>query len=311
MSHIFGPVPSRRLGRSLGVDLVPFKTCSYDCVYCQLGRTTNKTIERREWVPLDEVIDELKGKLSTNPDYITLSGSGEPTLYSRMGELITRIKEITDVSVAVLTNGSLLWDSAVRMELLNADLVIPSLDAGDDEMFETVNRPEKSITFEKMLGGLIDFRKEFRGKYWLEVMLMGGHTGITAEAQKIANCVKKINPDRIQVNTVTRPPAEDYAVIVQPERLKELAALFEPPAEIIADFHGVYQQEDFCDGRDTVVEMLRRRPCTIEDIASGLGMHRNEVIKYVDELITLGLIEKTVAIGQLYYRTRTDIPFQS
>jgi len=125
MTYIFGPVPSRRLGRSLGVDLVPFKTCTYDCIYCQLGRTTNKTAERREWVPLNEVLAELQDKLATKPDYITLSGSGEPTLYSRLDDLIDRIRSMTDVPVAVLTNGSLLWQKEVRRQLMDAHLVIP------------------------------------------------------------------------------------------------------------------------------------------------------------------------------------------
>ena len=304
MNHVFGPVPSRRLGRSLGVDLVPFKTCSYDCIYCQLGRTTNKTVERREWVPLDEVVDELKGKLSTKPDYITLSGSGEPTLYSRLDELIAGIRSMTDIPIAVLTNGSLLWQEEVRSGLMNAHLVIPSLDAGDSTMFETINRPEKSITFEKMLGGLIDFRHQFHGEYWLEVLLMEGYTGILTEVQKIAACVRQINPDRLQINTVTRPPTEDYAVTIQPKRLKELATLFDPPVEVIADFRGVHQQEDFCDGRNTVLEMLQRRPCTIEDIASGLGIHRNEAVKYIEELTAHNLIETTSATGKLYYKTK-------
>ena len=154
MSHVFGPVPSRRLGRSLGVDLVPFKTCTYDCVYCQLGRTTNKTMERREWVPLDEVLAELKAKLHCRPDYITLSGSGEPTLYSRMGELIERVQSMTDTPVAVLTNGSLLWQSEVRAQVMAADLVIPSLDAGNAPMFSAVNRPHETIAFERMIDGL-------------------------------------------------------------------------------------------------------------------------------------------------------------
>ena len=171
-NYVFGPVPSRRLGRSLGVDLVPLKTCSYDCIYCQLGRTTCKTIERKEWVPLDAVLNELEGKLSTRPDYITLSGSGEPTLYSRLDEVIERIKSITDIPVAVLTNGSLLWQEDVQQQLAAADLVMPSLDAGDPATFHLVNRPHEALTFEKMLSGLIAFRQHFHGRYWLEVLLL-------------------------------------------------------------------------------------------------------------------------------------------
>ena len=223
MRYIFGPVPSRRLGRSLGVDLVPFKTCTYDCIYCQLGRTTNKTVERREWVPLDDVLAELKDKLATSPDYITLSGSGEPTLHSRIGEVIEQIRSLTDVPVAVLTNGSLLWQEDVRRQLVTADLVVPSLDAGNRTVFQVVNRPHPDISFEKLLEGLAAFRNEYGGMYWLEVFVLAGYTAIPAEAQKLAECVRRIAPDRVQLNTVTRPPAEDYAMAVDRQRLEELA----------------------------------------------------------------------------------------
>jgi len=253
---------------------------------------------------LDEVVAELRTKLSSQPDYITLSGSGEPTLYSRTGELIDRIKAMTDVPVAVLTNGSLLWQEAVRGQLLNADLVIPSLDAGDEAMFQAVNRPHEEISFERMLEGLIDFRREFQGQYWLEVVLLAGHNAIAAEVDKLVNCVRLIKPDRVQLNTATRPPAEDYAVTVERQRLNELAAMFDPPAEVIADYRGVHQQREFAAGREGVVELLRRRPCSIDDIADGLGMHRNEVVKYVEELIADNLIEHTSTAGKLYYKAK-------
>ena len=235
MGHIFGPVPSRRLGRSLGVDLVPFKTCSYDCIYCQLGQTTSKTVERREWVPLNDVLEELKGKLASKPDYITLSGSGEPTLYCRLGELIAGIRAITDVPVAVLTNGSLLWQEEVRRQLMDAHLVIPSLDAGHTSMFQAVNRPHESISFARMLEGLIDFREEYYGEYWLEVFLLAGHTAVESEVSRITACVRRIKPDRVQLNTATRPTAEDYAVMVDRARMADIAGRFEPLAEVIAE----------------------------------------------------------------------------
>ena len=301
-SHVFGPVPSRRLGRSLGVDLVPFKTCSYDCIYCQLGRTTNKTIERKEWVPLEEVVAELGAALSSEPDYITLSGSGEPTLYSRTGELIERIKTITRVPVAVLTNGSLLWQPEVRAELMPADLVIPSLDGGDEAVFRAVNRPHREIPFERMMEGLITFRAEFQGQYWLEVFLLAGHNVADADIEKLANRVKQIRPDRVQLNTVTRPPAEEFAVMVKQQRLYELAEMFTPRAEVIADFRGVHQRQEFAAGRASILALLQRRPCSIEDIASGLGMHRNEVVKYVEELSAQGAINHTLTAGKLYYK---------
>ena len=303
-SYIFGPVPSRRLGRSLGVDLVPFKTCSYDCIYCQLGRTTCKTTERKEWAPLETVLEELKDKLATRPDYITLSGSGEPTLFSRVGELIGRIKDMTDIPLAVLTNGSLLWRRDVRDQLMQADLVIPSLDAGDEATFQAVNRPHPDIAFETMLSGLIAFRNEFRGQYWLEVMLLAGHTAMEASVKTLAECARRIGPDRVQLNTVTRPPCEDFARGVPSDRLAELAQMFDPPAEVIADFHGVHELGEFAAGQREVLEMLRRRPCSIEDIAAGLGMHRNEVVKYLKDLADRGLAELSSAAGTVYYNTR-------
>lgn len=292
MGYVFGPVPSRRLGRSLGVDLVPFKTCSYDCIYCQLGRTTHKTVDRREWVPLDEVVAELQERLASRPDYVTLSGSGEPTLYARVGDLIDRIRSLTDIPVAVLTNGSLLWQAEVRRQLLDAHLVMPSLDAGDKSMFNAVNQPHTDIAFERMLEGLIAFRDEYRGQYWLEVFLLGGHTAVPADARKIAECVGRIRPDRVQLNTVTRPPAEDYAVAVPLRQLRELAALFGPAAEVIADFKGVHLEGAFVATQQMVLQLLQRRPCSVEDIAQGLAIHPNEAAKHVERLLARGLVER-------------------
>lgn len=302
MTHIFGPVPSRRLGRSLGVDLVPFKTCSYDCVYCQLGCTTQKTVERREWVPLEEVLAELKDKLPSNPDYITLSGSGEPTLYSRLDELIDGIRSMTNIPIAVLTNGSLLWQPDVRRELQNAHLVVPSLDAGSQSVYQAVNRPHESVSFERMLEGLIAFRKEFSGEYWLEVFLLAGYSAVDDEVRRIVECVRRIGPDRVQLNTATRPTAEDFAVMVPHERMVELAKRFDPPAEVIADYRGVHAQSEFQAGREGVLEMIRRRPCSLDDVAEGLNLHRNEVIKYVEELDAEGLLEKQYSGETLFYR---------
>ena len=300
--RVFGPVPSRRLGRSLGVDLVPFKTCTYDCVYCQLGKTTCKTLERREWVALDDVLEQLKSKLSAEPDYVTLSGSGEPTLYSRLDELIDQIKKMTKVPVAVLTNGSLLWREDVRRQLMEADLVVPSLDAGDEKMFRRVNRPHAAISFEEMLGGLIDFHREFRGKYWLEVFVLAGQTALPEEFAKIARHVSSIQPDRIQLNTVSRPPAEECAVGASHQCLADLAASLPLPAEVIADFRGVHRQTEFAAGREEVLQLLRRRPCSIADIADGLNMHRNEAIKYVEELSAENVLEQSLVGEKLHYQ---------
>jgi wyosine [tRNA(Phe)-imidazoG37] synthetase (radical SAM superfamily) len=300
--YIFGPVPSRRLGRSLGVDLLPFKTCTYDCIYCQLGRTTNKTIKRKEWLATDIVIEQLKKNLGSKPDYITLSGSGEPTLFSRLEELISRIKSITDIPVAVLTNGSLLWLSEVRSSLKLADLVIPSLDAGCNQIFQYVNRPHSDITFGKMLEGLVKFREEYTGKYWLEVFLLAGVTTPEMEINRLKTCINSVCPDKVQINTVTRPPAEAFAEPVPENQLESIAKRLYKNAEVIADYSGVHKQQDFSARREDVLTLLKRRPCSIEDIAAGLGLHRNEVVKYVEELSSEGKIEAKPQNQQLYYK---------
>jgi wyosine [tRNA(Phe)-imidazoG37] synthetase (radical SAM superfamily) len=303
VSCVFGPVPSRRLGRSLGVDLIPFKTCSYDCIYCQLGRTTRKTVERTEWIPLETVMEDLKPKLALKPDWITLSGSGEPTLYSRLDELIDGIHALTDVPVAVLTNGSLLWQPEVRKQLMKADLVIPSLDGGDPETFQTINRPASEISFETMLEGLIVFRQEFKNPYWLEILLLEGINAAGEPLEHLIRCAQEIAPDRIQLNTATRPPAEESAHQVDQARLHEIAARFSPAAEVIADYRGVHAQTDFQTRKDSVLELLSRRPCTTEDIAAGLGIHRNEAVKYIEELVSGGQVTAEERGARTFYKT--------
>ena len=303
---VFGPVPSRRLGRSMGIDLVPFKTCSYDCIYCQLGRTTDLTVTRYEYVPLDAVIEDVRAGLSRKPDYITLSGSGEPTLYSRLGELVAGIKEMTDIPVAVLTNGSLLWQPDLRRELAAADLLIPSLDAGDTAVFETVNRPHRSIDFDAMVEGLVQMRREFAGHFWLEVFLLNGYTALPAQLESLVALVRRIAPERVQLNTVCRPPAEDYAAGLPPERMAVMAELFGPTAEVISDFRSVHQHAEFAAGRRELLDLLKRRPCTAGDIADGLQMHLNAVAKYLEELVVQGRVEACRTGGVVHYRCRAE-----
>jgi len=301
--YIYGPVPSRRLGRSLGVDLVPFKTCTYDCIYCQLGRTTNKTVQRKEWVPLDRVLAQLKAKLQRKPDYITLAGSGEPTLHSRIGELIVRIKEVTDIPVAVLTNGSLLWIPDVREALMAADLVVPSLDAGSGELFRYVNRPHTDIVFGKMLEGLARLREEYTGPYWLEVFLLSGVTTVEAQLNMLSHSIKLIGPDKVQLNTVTRPPAEEYAEPVPRERLEQIAGQVSDIAEVVAAFPHEEATGSLRSNHEDIVNLLKRRPCSEQDIAAGLGIHVNEVAKQVDRLVSEGRVRTMRYHGTLYCET--------
>ncbi|HUW30658.1 MAG TPA: radical SAM protein [Planctomycetota bacterium] len=300
---IFGPVPSRRLGRSLGVDLVPLKTCTYDCIYCQLGRTTVKTTERREYVPASAVIDELRRVLEAGvqADYLTFSGSGEPTLHAGIGDILAAAKRFSKIPVAVLTNGSLLWNKDVQKALVNADLVIPSLDAGDANLFRYVNRPHPDVTFDIMLGGLASFRQRFCKPIWLEVMLLGGVTSVDEEVRRIARLAKHMAPDRVQFNTVVRPPAEDYALRVPAEVMERLAGLFDPPAEVVAPREPPPSSAFGAADREAVLALLRRRPCTTQDVATGLGLHVGESAKLLESLLAEGAIIRVFQTGQYFH----------
>jgi wyosine [tRNA(Phe)-imidazoG37] synthetase (radical SAM superfamily) len=301
--YIFGPVPSRRLGRSLGVDLVPYKICSYDCIYCQLGRTTQQTVTRKPYVPLSDVLQQLWQRLDEGnpPDYITLSGSGEPTLHSEIGSLIKAIKERTDIPLAVLTNGSLLWDGALRMQLLEADLVIPSLDAGDAWTFQNVNRPHPALQFERIVEGLTDFRKVYSGNIWLEVFLVHPINTSATSLDSIKRYAEQIGPNKIQLNTVIRPPAEEWATRVPDAEMERIREFF-GNAEVIAPYQKHSLTPEKQGVADEVLALLRRRPCTLEDIANGLGMHRNEVLKHLQQLQNQNLLRQVFRNGVLYYQ---------
>ena len=301
--HVYGPVFSRRLGRSLGVDLVPLKTCTYDCIYCQLGRTTNRTIERKHYVSVESILEEVQRKLTVAPPptYITLAGSGEPTLNDHLGDVIYGIKRLTRSPVAVLTNGSLLWAQEVREALREADLVLPSLDAGDAKLFQYVNRPHSEITFEKMVHGLAEFSAHFSGSIWLEVFVLGGVTGIAKEVEKISAIAGRIHPTRIQLNTVARPPAEAFTLPVSKEHLEKFAGSFKPRAEVIAEF-GYAEAQDAPGGTaEDVLALLSRRPCTLEDVARGLGIHVTEAAKDLETLKRSGRVKEVLLDAKWFY----------
>jgi wyosine [tRNA(Phe)-imidazoG37] synthetase (radical SAM superfamily) len=306
--HVYGPVPSRRLGRSLGIDLVPYKICTYDCVYCQLGRTTNRTVERKEYVAIDETMAELEQRLADKdaPDYITLSGSGEPTLNSGVGGLIRHIKELTDIPAAVLTNGSLLWMRDVQDELMAADLVIPSLDAGDEDLFHYVNRPHSSISFDQMTDGIAEFTRRFKGQVWLEVLLLGGVTGIPAEVEKIAAAARRIGPTRVQLSTVFRPPAEEFAFPVDQDQLERLQRFFSGAVEVEVVREGrsspSRHARDTATRDEAILALLRRRPCTIQDVAVGLNVNSSEVTKRLHALVQQQFVSTVRRDGVLFYR---------
>jgi wyosine [tRNA(Phe)-imidazoG37] synthetase (radical SAM superfamily) len=302
--YIFGPVPSRRLGRSLGVDLVPYKTCTFDCIYCDLGRTTHKTISRQSYVSPEEIQGELEiclSALEKNPDYITISGSGEPTLNTNIGEIIRKIKEITSTPVAVLTNSSLLSFSEVRRDLLEANLILPSIDAVTPALFEYINRPHQSLKIEEIISGLIQFRKQYRGQIWLEILFCRGVNDGRDEVERLKEVIERIEPDRIQLNTTVRPPAEEFAYPLTTIQLEEIRKKLGDKAEIISEFAAPLGEE-FNSVKDTeILNLIKRRPCTTEDISKALGLRIDEVVKHLDHLTKTGTIRYRMYEHRCYY----------
>jgi wyosine [tRNA(Phe)-imidazoG37] synthetase (radical SAM superfamily) len=310
MKYLFGPVNSRRLGLSLGVDLVPAKICSFDCVYCEVGRTTSLTC-REEFVPTDEVIAELDeyfttpegGRAGQAPDVVTLTGSGEPTLHSGIGRIIAFLKERTELPVVVLTNGSLLGDPQVRLDLMAADIVVPSLDAARKESYARVNRPARDCGDPQgLIEGLAAFSEEFGGETWLEILLVAGLNDSEADVEALAAAVARIRPSRVQLNTVVRPPAESWARPLTADRMREIASRFGTvPVEVIADFTGKQARAGKVN-REEILEILRRRPGTIEDISQASGLAEPVVARLISELAKAGGIRETIHDGRKYYQ---------
>ena len=307
--YIFGPVPSRRLGFSLGVDIIPYKVCSLDCVYCQLGPTSALTIKRKEYVSPEKVIPELERVLKQGGriDYVTFSGSGEPTLNSKIGEMIRRVKELTGIPVAVLTNGTLLSDPEVRDELSAADLVVPSLDGGTPAAFRKVNRPHPDLSLQEIARGIAAFTSSFRGRVWLEVMLVRGINDSEFELGAIAAKIAAIRPERVQLNTVVRPPAEAEARPLGPEEMDQArvflqARLDKIPVEVVADFQGKRERVMKEDIRQSILTYLERRPATLDDLSAVFGLHRNEIIKYLGHLLEAGDIAEERMGEKNYFR---------
>jgi wyosine [tRNA(Phe)-imidazoG37] synthetase (radical SAM superfamily) len=302
--YLFGPVPSRRLGFSLGVDVVPFKICPFDCIYCQVGRTTDKTLERKEFVDVDKVLAELTARLKEplKADYITLSGSGEPTLNSRIGDLIEGIKRLTDIPVALLTNAALFGDLEVRKQCCGVDVVLPSLDSGDEEMLAIVNRPPDDFTMKELIDGLCAFRREYSGQIWLEVFLIDSVNDSAEHLEKIKKAAARIKPDKIQLNTSVRPTAEGLVPRITYDRLQEIAEFMGDTCEVIADFSKLMTDMNIQVSQKDVLSMLKRRPCSLEDICQGLGIHRNEAVKYIGHLKDHGAVVPENRGGIIFYK---------
>ncbi|ADN35736.1 Radical SAM domain protein [Methanolacinia petrolearia DSM 11571] len=293
--HLFGPVPSRRLGISLGIDLIPHKTCSYNCIYCECGKTTNLTSERREYVPTAEVIEELDSYLSESPrlDYITYSGSGEPTLHSGIEKITRFIKDnYPGYRVALLTNGSLFFDKGVRDEMKDIDVIIPSLDAATDIGFMKIDRPCSSLKVEEIISGLVELKKEFSGEFWLEIFVVPGLNDTEEELAALSKAVHRIAPDRVQLNTLDRPGVVDWIRAATQEELEKFAeGLGYERTEITGRPSSRSGVESFSgDAMECIIQTISRRPCTVEDLSSILGMHPNEINKYIQLLIEEGRV---------------------
>jgi len=300
--YLFGPVPSRRLGRSLGVDLTPFKTCTLDCVFCQLGRTTNKTLDRHEYAPVWHVESEINAwiKEGGKADYITLSGSGEPTLHTRFGDVLRFVRDHTAIPTALLSNGTLFWQPGVRKMAEQAHVVKLSLSAWDQFSFEHITRPHPDLKLRQILDGFRAFRNDFHGKLWIEVFLIWGMNSIRSDVEKVAALVETIAPDEIHLNTAVRPPAEEFALAMPRKEMEALAGLFRPTARVIAEFPAD-KSADVAANEETVLAMLKRRPCTAQQVAKVFGMHLNEVSKYIGKLSRTGKIRSQVSGEERYF----------
>lgn len=307
--YLFGPVPSRRLGMSLGVDLVPKKVCSLDCVYCEAGKTTKLTTEKLEYIPVDKIKDELNSYFKDNPepDYITFSGYGEPTLNSGIGEVLNHIKLVApNIPVALITNGTLFFDLEVAKAIAHVDLILPSLDAVSQEVFEKINRPANNLTAERYIQGLIDFTSTFKGKVWLEVFVLPGYNDSEEELLKIKEVILKIAPDSVQLNTLDRPGTEEDIRGASRQELQRVIDLWGMDnVQIIAASPQRKNIKSYrTDTENTIMETISRRPCTPDDLATILGMHINEINKYLDVLDADGKVEISKQARGYFYRAK-------
>jgi len=307
MSYFYGPVPSRRLGLSLGVDLFfsSKKICSFDCLYCQLGESDKKVIRRFSCINFAKFKRELRETVKDSPkiDYITVSGSGEPTLHKGLDKVIAAIKKITQnkYPVCVITNSSFLYRREVREELREASLIIPSLDAACSKTFYKINRPHKGVTFEKIIDGLIKLRKEFRGEIWLEIMLAGGINDSKKEAEEFREIIKKIKPDKVQLNLPVRP-AEAEVALPGNARLKEIKKIIAESAEVVLDFHPKRREKHALgDLPRVILKFLRVRPARLKDLKESLTVNSNEIAKQLRLLLSKKCIKERIYKGSKYF----------
>ncbi|MDI6768920.1 MAG: radical SAM protein [Anaerolineales bacterium] len=283
MNYVFGPVPSRRLGQSLGIDTIPLKTCNWNCVYCQLGRTRPLTNERREYVPCRDILIELEQALRIHHageiDWVTFVGSGEPTLHNGLGWLIRQVKRLTELPVAVITNGALLYQPEVRTELSAADAVLPSLDAGTPDLYRKINRPWPKLTFQRLVDGLGVFRREFTGKLWVEVMLIKDVNDTETALKELSSVVDRIRPDQVHLSLPTRPPAESWVQPAQEEGLQRARAILGQLARVLVPPQAKSEFIETEDLEATLLSIITRHPMPEADLMAGLPAWQPEQVK--------------------------------
>ncbi|WAC05544.1 MAG: radical SAM protein [Methanoregula sp.] len=304
--HIFGPVLSRRLGLSLGVDLIPFKTCSYNCAYCECGPTTLHTVTRQDFFPAEDVITELHNVLASRPylDSITLAGSGEPTLSLSLGRVITFVKnEYPEYTMSVLTNGSLLTDRDVQEELASADRVIPTLTSVSQKTFERIHRPHPSLRIEEIITGIVEFQKTYSGALWLEVFVIPGLNTTAEELAGLKRAIERINPDRVQLNTVDRPPAEGWVQAAPDAELERVRGLLGvQDIRIVSRILPVSQATKVnTEAGDLIHSTICRRPSTIEDLVRTTGLSGGEVAKILVVLEREGVVTSQRGTRGVFY----------
>lgn len=308
--YLFGPVPSRRLGVSLGIDLVEKKTCNLNCVYCECGEAPAMPSDRKEFVNIDAVILELKDylKKGVHLDYITFSGYGEPTLNSSLGRLVREIKEITDSKICLITNSTTLVNKDIYPELLDIDLIMPSLDAVLEASFLKIDRPHSSIKLEEVINALIDFSKVYKGKIWLEIFMLQGVNDTEEELEKFMEIIKKIGVDKVQLNSLDRPAPVKWVKAMTMERLEEVKKLFIENSintEIIKKYKSRLDYKNFnSDYEKLILNMLEKRPCTLEDLKEIIKVKEDVLGNYLDILSKEKFIQIEVGERGIFYRKK-------